>query len=247
MTHLTIKRALLSFVIWPGCLTLILLNASAFASGKGYESHHKGQASPHASADMKHHGSSHHKANYSGHGSGHHGSSSKDYGMGGGHASHGKGYGGGHGKRSYGKHGGAHQSASEFIQHVLKYKDGMAITDEQEAKLHDIQTTYKKTRIKMKAEVELANLDLHELLKKEDSNLSDIESKLKNMHNIKADLYMASIKARREAKAVLTDEQRSRMKAVHDRIQAYSSGGMAKKGHPGGYKHHGKDGKKDSY
>ncbi|GJL66173.1 MAG: hypothetical protein NPIRA05_11440 [Nitrospirales bacterium] len=247
MTHWTIKRALLLSVLWPGCLTLILLSSTVYASGKGYDGHHKGHhGSPHASMGMNDHGSSPHKANYSGHGTGHH--NSKSHGMGSGHGSYGKGYGGGHGKRGYGKHGGAHQSASEFIKHVLKYKEGMAITDEQEAKLHDIQTRYKKTRIKMKAEVELANLDLHELLKKDDSSLSDIESKLKNMHNVKADLYMASIKARRDAKAVLTDEQRSRMKAVHDRIQAYSSeGGMAKKGHPGGYKHHGKDKDKSGY
>jgi len=236
MTHWTIKRALLVSVIWPSCLTLILLSSSVYASGKGYESHHTGQANPHTSMGMNDHGSPHQKANYSGHGSGHHGSSSKGYGMS-----------SGHGKRKYGKHGGAHQSASEFIQHVMKYKEGMAITDEKEAQLHDIQTTYKKTRIKMKAEVELANLDLHELLKKDDSSLSDIESKLKDMHNVKADLYMASIKARRDAKAVLTDEQRSRMKAVHDRIQAYSSDGMGKKGHPGGYKHHGKDKDKSGY
>ncbi|GJL64752.1 MAG: hypothetical protein NPIRA04_34060 [Nitrospirales bacterium] len=241
MTHWTIKRALLLSVIWPSCLTLILLSSSVHASGKGYESHHTGQGNPHASMDMNDHGSPHHKTNYSGHGTGHHGSSSKGHGMSSGHGSYGKGYGGGHGKRGYGKRGRAHQSASEFIQHVLKYKEGMAITDEQEAQLHDILTTYKKTRIKKKAEVELANLDLHELLKKDDSNLSDIESKLKDMHNVKADLYMASIKARRDAKNVLTDEQRNRMKAVHDRIQAYSSDGMGKKGHPGGYKHHGKD------
>ncbi|GJL55989.1 MAG: hypothetical protein NPIRA02_31210 [Nitrospirales bacterium] len=245
MTHLPIKRALLLSVIWPGCLTLILLSSSVFASGKGYDGHHKGHGSSHASMDKAHHGSSHHNANYSGHGSGHHGSSGKDYGMGRGHGSYGKRYGDGHGKHGYGKHG-AHQSASDFIKHVLKYKDGMAITDEQEAQLHEIKTTYKRNRIKLKAEVELANLDLHELLKKEDASLSDIEAKLKNMHNIKADLYMASIKARRDAKAVLTDEQRSRMKAVHDRIQAYSSGGIAKKGHhPGGYKHHGKGKGKD--
>jgi hypothetical protein len=56
---------------------------------------------------------------------------------------------------------------------------------------------------------------------------------------------MASIKAKREAKAVLTDEQRQRMKAVHDRIKQYGSGSMDK-GHPGGYKHHGKTEEKES-
>ena len=193
---------------------------------------------------IKGHGSAHHSTSYGGHGKAHHGSYGKGHGsIHGKHGSTGHGY----GKRAYGKHMGGHQSASEFIQHVLKFKEGMAITDEQETKLKGLETAFKKTRIKMKAEVELANLDLHELLKKEESRLSDIESKLKNVHTLKADLLMASIKTKRDAKAVLTDEQRKRMKAVHDRIKAYSSGAMSHKGHPGGYKHHGKDKDKDSY
>ena len=247
MKHLTSKRILLLSIVWPGCLALLLFCTPAFASGMGYEGHSKGHGDPHSGMEMKGHGSPHHKANYSGHGSGHHGSSIKGHGTSGRHGSYRKGHSGGHGKHGYGKHMGAHQSASEFIKHVLKFKDGMAITDEQETKLRGVETAFKKTRIKMKAEVELANLDLHELLKKEESSLSDIEAKLKNVHILEADLLMASIKSKRDAKAVLTDEQRSRMKAVHDRIKAYSSGGMSGKGHPGGYKHHGKDKKKESY
>jgi hypothetical protein len=54
-------------------------------------------------------------------------------------------------------------------------------------------------------------------------------------------MYFASVKATRDAKAVLTAEQRARMKTVHDRINAYKSSGMESKGHPGGYKHHGKE------
>ena len=54
---------------------------------------------------------------------------------------HGKGYPGGSmhgghgmkGKMGGGSHG-PHQSASKFIDHILKFKDGMAITDDQVAK-----------------------------------------------------------------------------------------------------------------
>ncbi len=243
MKHLTWKHVLQRSIIWPSCLTLLVFGAATFANASGYEGHAKGHGNPHASTGMKGHGSPHHKANYSGHGKGHHGSSAKGHGASAGHGSYGK----GHGAHGGGKHTGAHQSASEFIKHVLKYKDGMAITDDQESKLKSVETAFKKSKIKMKAEVELANLDLHELLKNEESSLSDIETKLKNVHLLEADLLMASVKAKRDAKAVLTDEQRKRMKAVHDRIQAYASGGMSGKGHPGGYKHHGKDKKKETY
>jgi Spy/CpxP family protein refolding chaperone len=128
---------------------------------------------------------------------------------------------------------GPHQTASEFIEHILKFKEGMAITDEQATKLHTIKTEFEKTKIKMKADMQLASVDLHDLLRNEQGDLGAVESKLKSLYDIRAGLYLASVKAGRDAKAVLTDEQRSRMKAVHDRINAYKEGGMPK-GHPGG-------------
>lgn len=135
---------------------------------------------------------------------------------------------------------GPHQSASEFIEHILKFKEGMAITEDQATKLQTIKTDFEKTKIKMKADMQLTSLDLHELLRNDQGDLSAVESKLKSLYEIRAGLYLASVKAGRDAKAVLTDEQRSRMKAVHDRINAHQEGGMTK-GHPGGYSHHSKD------
>ena len=219
MTHSTFRQQR-SVILFVSFLFLFFLSAPALAveSPHGYSKGHGDYE--HKGMGSMGHGSSHHGKSYKGHGYSHSKSS--------------------HGGRGYSRHMGPHSTASQFIQHVLKFKQAMAITDDQENKLQNINTAYKKTKIKMKAEVELANLDLHELLRNDQANLSDIESKLKNVHELKANLYMASIKARREAKAVLTDEQRKRMKAVHDRIKQYGSGSMSK-GHPGGYKHHGKD------
>ena len=219
MTHSTFRQQR-SVILFVSFLFLFFLSTPALAveSPHGYSKGHGDYE--HKGMGSMGHGSSHHGKSYKGHGYSHSKSS--------------------HGGRGYSRHMGPHSTASQFIQHVLKFKQAMAITDDQENKLQNINTAYKKTKIKMKAEVELANLDLHELLRNDQANLSDIESKLKNVHELKANLYMASIKARREAKAVLTDEQRKRMKAVHDRIKQYGSGSMSK-GHPGGYKHHGKD------
>jgi len=204
-------------------LFLLSMPVSAVEYGRGSSGGHGDYS--HKDMGSKGHGSFHHSKYSKGQGSGPSGHS--------------------YSRHGYGRHMGPHQSASQFIQHVLKFKQAMAITDEQERQLQGINTNYKKTKIKMKAEVELANLDLHELLRNDQASLSDIESKLKNVHTLKADLLMASIKAKREAKAVLTDEQRQRMKAVHDRIKQYGSGSMHK-GNPGGYKHHGKSEEKES-
>ena len=182
-----------------------------------------------------------------GHGGAHH-ATSKTSPHGAGAMGHGKGYPGGSMHSGHGMKGsmgtgshGPHQSASKFIDHILKFKDGMAITDDQVAKLQAIKTDFKKTKIKMKAEIQLTSVDLHDLLRDDKGALNEVEAKLKSLYDKRADLYLASVKSTRDAKAVLTDEQRARMKTVHDRINAYKGSGMGTHGHPGGYKHHGKE------
>jgi Spy/CpxP family protein refolding chaperone len=199
--------------LWAGVLSLVLgFPMAGWAIGYGDGSHPSGHGtSPHGSYG--------------------HGKSPHSMSMPGGHALRGSSHQAGHGP---------HQSASEFIEHILKFKEGMAITDDQATKLQTIKTNFEKTKIKMKADMQLTSLDLHELLRDDKGDLGAVESKLKNLYEIRAGLYLASVKAGRDAKSVLTDEQRARMKAVHDRINTYKEGGMTK-GHPGGYPHHSKD------
>ena len=147
---------------------------------------------------------------------------------------------GGHGHSS-GRHG-KHQNAAQFIGHILKFKEGMSLTAEQEQKLRTLKVNYKKDRIRLKAEVDMANVDLHQVLKNEKAKLADIEAEFNKLHALKTKLYMASIKGKRDAKAVLSDEQQARMDKIHERIKSHG-GNM---GHPGDYskykknKHHGK-------
>ncbi|NKB81079.1 MAG: hypothetical protein GKS05_04145 [Nitrospirales bacterium] len=231
MNQRTLTMGLKTFTFLLGSLLFVCGGSLGTVSASGYDAdaHHGG--SSHHKSDV--HKDSHHGSSTSGHEMGHHGKGGKGHGSSHsgmtGHAGHGNKHG-----------GGAHQNASHFIKHVLKFKEGMAITESQAQQLNGINANFKRTKIQTEADVKLANLDLHELLKNEQADLSAIESKLKKVHMLKADLYMASIKAKREAKAVLTDEQRKRMKAVHDRIKAYGSK-MKQSGHPGGYPHHSKE------
>ncbi len=135
------KHGVREFQIWAGVLSLVLgFPLLTLASGYGYgETHHaSAKTSPHGSSSMGH------GKGYSSGGSMHEGHGSK---------------GGTHG-RSHG----SHQSATKFIDHILKFKDGMAITDDQVVKLQAIKTDFKKTKIRMKAEIQLTSVDLHELM-----------------------------------------------------------------------------------
>lgn len=205
--------------IWAGALSLIL-GFPLLTLATGYEqggSHHgSGTSSPHKASTTMGHGKSHHEGGMKG---GMHGSQGMT------------------GKKYRGDHG-SHQSASKFVDHILKFKDGMAITEDQVEKLLTIKTDFKKTKIRMKADIQLTSVDLHNLLRGDKGALNEIEAKLKDLYATKAEMYLASVKATRDAKAVLTAEQRARMKTVHDRINALKDSGMGSKGHPGGYKHH---------
>jgi Spy/CpxP family protein refolding chaperone len=210
------------------------MHGSPHGSTSTTSPHHGVHGSAHMEASI--HGDQHHAKGYPSAGDSHHGK-----GMEGHHAMGMEGHSSGHsatGHEGQGSiHPGTHQSALEFIDHILKFKDGMTLTDEQEQKLRAVKTSYKKDRVKMKATVQLANIDLHELLRNDNASLADIERELKNVHALKADLFMASIKAKREAKSVLSAEQQSRMDKIHERIKSHG----ANPAHASGYSRAGKE------
>lgn len=153
---------------------------------------------------------------------------------GGRHSMHSSGAGMGH-KKGHGDHGSGsmherdHQAVMKFFKHILKNKDAMSLTDEQVQQLRDLKINYKKDRIRMKADVDIAEVDLHVLLWDDKAKLADIEAQMNTVHGLMTKLHMASIKAKRDGKAVLTDEQRSRMDKMHKRMRSHSGS----KGHPG--------------
>ncbi len=193
----------------------LLTTGPAFADPHG--SAHGHSKSLHSSSSA-HGGSGHHDGHHGKHGGDHHAVHSSGHGKHGGH---------GHGA----VHDGHHQDAVRFIAHILKFKAGMSLTADQEQKLRALKTAYKKDRIKTKAEVQLASIDLHEVLKDEKASLADIEKEFNALHALKTKLYMASIKAKRDAKGVLSEEQRARMDTIHERIKSHG-GNM---GHSGDY------------
>ncbi|MFQ5992015.1 MAG: hypothetical protein ACE5NA_06215, partial [Nitrospiraceae bacterium] len=62
---------------------------------------------------------------------------------------------------------------------------------------------------------DFATGDRHALLHNDHSAMAQIEAAVKTVYGLKADLRVASIKARREAKAVLTPEQQEKMRTMH--------------------------------
>jgi len=155
---------------------------------------------------------------------------------------HGKGY-GRHG--SYGGHGmsGHHASTGHLLRGLLMSQKEFGLTDEQVSKLKALQLDLDKTRIKAEADIMVAERDIAALIEDEKSELSAIEEKIKQAEMQEVELRMTAIKARRDAMALLTPEQRARVKAVHEKMmQQYKERKM--EGH--GMKKGGRSDKKET-
>jgi periplasmic protein CpxP/Spy len=143
-----------------------------------------------------------------------------EYSHGKGDAEHGKGYGkDGHGYRGgHGMMGGLHASTGHLLRHMLKHSTEIGLKDDQVAKLKDMQLNLDKTRIKAEADIMISERELRAMVEDDKSDLSAIESKLKDGEAQEVGLRMAAIKMRREALALLTPDQRGKLKSEHEKM-----------------------------
>lgn len=126
----------------------------------------------------------------------------------GGAQEHGKGYG------MRGHHGGA----GHFLRHLLMHQKEIGLNEDQIAKINAIQLELDKTRIRTEAEVQVAERELDALVPDAKADLAAIEAKLKQSGALQASLRLAAIKAKRDALALLTPEQREKEKAEHEKM-----------------------------
>ena len=141
------------------------------------------------------------------------------------------GHGGGYQKGSRHAGGGMmemmmHGGAGHLIRHLLKHEKDLGLSAEQVTKLKDMQLNLDKSRIKMEADIQVAERELKALTEDDKTDMGAIESKLKQSEDVQIGLRLLSIKTRREAMALLTPEQRTKQESEHDKMmQGHKSGG----------------------
>ena len=96
---------------------------------------------------------------------------------------------------------------------LLRHAKDLALTDEQVTKLKSLMTEYKKTRIRDKADVKLAHVDVRALAHDEKADMAAIESAVNKLQGAQAKMLMDGIKAVRAASATLTPEQREKWRS----------------------------------
>ena len=94
---------------------------------------------------------------------------------------------------------GAHQW--EYLNKSLN------LTDEQANKLGKIYSDYKKEMLRKKADIEIAGMELGELLKTRESDEKAIEESVNNLESLRSNLNMYRVKALLKTREFLSDEQ----------------------------------------
>ena len=95
---------------------------------------------------------------------------------------------------------------------ITRLAGKLDLSEEQRDELNDISNLYKKSVIRKNADLQIAKVDLHELMRQEEPDLDAIEDQVRDIANLEAGTKFSQIKVRIDARNVLTEEQRAKLK-----------------------------------
>ena len=176
------------------------------SKSKGYS-----HGSPHGMKSNPHDGKSHGKSEGSGSKHGY----SKGY-------SHGSKHGYGKKEGSKGKHGYKRYSRGHHgghgkdpFGHVLKFADTLGLTDEQVGAINKMKVDFAKDRIMLKAQHEVAHIELDQLVHSGEVNESAMRAIADRIGEIKSKKIHGMVDAKIGLLKLLTEEQRKKISKLH--------------------------------
>ena len=89
----------------------------------------------------------------------------------------------------------------------LAYRDKPELSEKQVAELKEIRLDFTRNTVQNRNSVQIAALELQDMLDVEQLDTGDIEGKIKEIHDQQAEIQVAAIRASIAAKAVLTPAQ----------------------------------------
>lgn len=118
------------------------------------------------------------------------------------------------------RHGmGGHEGSPRMLHRLLRHQQDIGLTDEQVAKLKALALDQDRAQIRAHADVLVAERELRAIIHDEKTGLPAIEAKVKEGEALEANLRFMGIKAKRALLAVLTPEQRDKLKAIRGRMR----------------------------
>ena len=113
---------------------------------------------------------------------------------------------------------GGHMGMMEPGSMLRMLKTELALSESQETQLKGILYQVTKTSIKQRADVQVAEIELQQLLDADPVDMGKVEAKLKEIEGLRTALRLNLIKAHEQAKSILTPEQRQKFERIHDRL-----------------------------
>ncbi len=101
---------------------------------------------------------------------------------------------------------------------------GLGLDEKQKEAIKEIRSRAMKDAVRKRADLQVARIELKDILGKDPVDMNAAEAKLKQMSSMLADFRLSRIKAREEVKAQLTPEQREKFKANLERQRRWVRG-----------------------
>ena len=94
----------------------------------------------------------------------------------------------------------------------IEHADKMGLTDAQIVKMKPLHREMQKSQARFKADLKIAEIDLMEIMEVKDFDLEKAGAAVKKIEDIKTAHHLEMLKAMKEMRAILTDEQFKNMK-----------------------------------
>jgi Spy/CpxP family protein refolding chaperone len=91
-------------------------------------------------------------------------------------------------------------------------KKELELSDEQVKVLRSIRIDFLKGNLRKEADLKIAHLEFKALMEDNKASLKEIEAKLKAVEKLRTDMKLSHIRAFRESKALLTPEQKEKLR-----------------------------------
>jgi Spy/CpxP family protein refolding chaperone len=117
----------------------------------------------------------------------------------------------------------------KFSQHREDYEiafQDLDLTDAQREEIGDLRTDFRKANIQREADLKLAYIELHELMRNEETG-KNLDSAIDKVNQLKSEIFKARIKNRLEVQKILTEEQKDKLKSMNrKRMHRQDTDGM---------------------
>jgi Spy/CpxP family protein refolding chaperone len=97
---------------------------------------------------------------------------------------------------------------------MLRNREELQLTPEQIQKLEALRSGFRKGAVKRSADLQVAELELKELLRTDPVDMAKVESQVKRIEALRGEQRLTRIKTIEEGKALLVPEQREKLNTL---------------------------------